>query len=108
MLLRILLITSIAILTNDSRHRFQKKSVAVSLSKHLSIALTGLIIPTALSMATTPHTATENVLKQSRGVSVVLLSLYGLYLYSEWRVYSLLGLLNLVNSDDGKKVGKAS
>ncbi|CZR60434.1 uncharacterized protein PAC_10330 [Phialocephala subalpina] len=104
MLLRILLITSIAILTNDSRHRFQKKSLAVSLSKHLSIALTGLIIPTALSIITTPDNT--NVLKQSRGVSVVLISLYGLYLYSEWRVYSLLGLMSLVDSKDDKKVGK--
>ncbi|TVY24145.1 Ca(2+)/H(+) antiporter [Lachnellula hyalina] len=104
MLLRILLITSIAILTNDSRHRFQKKSVAVSLSKHLSIALTGLIIPTALSMVTSPNTT--DILKQSRGVSFVLLGLYGLYLYSEWQVYSLLGLMNLVDSKDDKKVGK--
>ncbi|TVY58430.1 Ca(2+)/H(+) antiporter, partial [Lachnellula suecica] len=102
MLLRILLITSIAILTNDARHRFQRKSVAVSLSKHLSIALTGLIIPTALSMVTVPSN-TGNVAKQSRGVSIVLLCLYGIYLYSEWRVYSLLGLLD---SKDEKKVGK--
>ncbi|TVY35007.1 Ca(2+)/H(+) antiporter [Lachnellula subtilissima] len=104
MLLRILLITSIAILTNDARHRFQKKSVAVSLSKHLSIAVTGLIIPTALSMVTSPNTT--DILKQSRGVSIVLLGLYGLYLYSEWQVYSLLGLMSLVDSKDDKKVGK--
>lgn len=104
MLLRILLITSIPIITNDSRHRFQKKTLAVSLCKHLSIAVTGLVIPTALSMATSP--STTDTLKQSRGVSVLLLGLYCLYLYSEWRVYSLLGLMSLVDSKDDKKVGK--
>lgn len=102
MLLRILLITSIAILTNDARHRFQRKSIAVSLSKHLSIAITGLVIPTALSMVSDPSSSGD-IAKQSRGVSIVLLTLYGIYLYSEWRVYSLLGLLD---SKDDKKVGK--
>lgn len=90
MLLRILLITSIAIVTNDRRRRFQKKSVAVSLSKHLGISVTGLLIPTALSFVTTPSAADIN--KQSRGVSILLLFLYGLYLYSEWRTYALLGI----------------
>jgi Ca2+:H+ antiporter len=104
MLLRILLITSIAIVTNDSRHRFQKKSLAVSLSKHLGIAVTGLIIPTALSLvSTTNH---SNIAKQSRGISIVHLALYCLYLYSEWRVYSLLGLGALMDSKDKKKALK--
>jgi len=89
MLLRILLITSIAIVTNDRRRRFQKRSVAISLSKHLGIAVTGLLIPTALSMTTTPNSSDFN--KQSRGVSILYLILYGLYLYSEWRTYALLG-----------------
>ncbi|PQE14368.1 ca2+:h+ antiporter protein [Rutstroemia sp. NJR-2017a BBW] len=90
MLLRILLITSIAIVTDDRRRRFQKKSIAISLSKHLGIAVTGLLIPTTLTMATSPTASDIN--KQSRGVSVVLLSLYCLYLYSEWKTYVLLGL----------------
>lgn len=102
MLLRILLVTSIACVTNDARHRFQKRSIAVSLSKHLGIAITGLLIPTALSMVTAPDTT--DVVKQSRGVCVVLMSLYGLYLYSEWSEYSLLGLQN---SESIKKRGKA-
>jgi Ca2+/H+ antiporter len=73
MLLRILLITSIAIVTDDRQRRFQKKSIAISLSKHLGIAVTGLLIPTTLTMATSPTASDIN--KQSRGVSVVLLSL---------------------------------
>jgi Ca2+:H+ antiporter len=89
MLLRILLVSSIAIVTNDRRHRFQKRSVAVTLSKHLSIAVTGLLIPTALSMATTPNTT--KIDKQSRGISIIFLILYALYMYSEWRTNSLLG-----------------
>ena len=101
MLLRILLVTSIAIVPNDSRHRFQRKSIAISLSKHLAIAVTGLIIPTALSMVTSP--VTSDISKQSRGVSFVLLILYCLYLYSEWKTYSLLGLQL---SSDKKKQGQ--
>jgi Ca2+/H+ antiporter len=102
MLLRILLVTSIACLTNDTRHRFQKRYIAISLSKHLGIAITGLLIPTALSMVTAPN-ATD-IVKQSRGVCVVLMSLYALYLYSEWSEYSLLGLQS---SESKKKRGKA-
>ena len=101
MLLRLLLVTSIACVTNDDRHRFQKRGIAISLSKHLGIAITGLLIPTALSMVTAPD-ATD-VVKQSRGVCVVLICLYGLYLYSEWSEFSLLGLQS---SDDKKKRGK--
>jgi Ca2+/H+ antiporter len=101
MLLRLLLVTSIACVTNDDRHRFQKRGIAISLSKHLGIAITGLLIPTALSMVTAPD-ATD-VVKQSRGVYVVLICLYGLYLYSEWSEFSLLGLQS---SDDKKKRGK--
>lgn len=52
-------------------------------------------------MVTSPNTT--DVLKQSRGVAIVLLVLYGLYLYSEWRVYSLLGL---IGSKNDKEVGK--
>jgi len=55
-------------------------------------------------MVTSPNTT--DILKQSRGVSFVLLGLYGLYLYSEWQVYSLLGLMSLVDSKDDKKVGR--
>jgi len=102
MLLRILLVTSIACLTNDSRHRFQKRSIAVSLSKHLGITITGLLIPTALSMVTAPNTT--DIVRQPRGVCIVLMILYGLYLYSEWSEYSL---LCLQSSESIKKRGKA-
>ena len=102
MLLRILLVTAIACLTNDSRHRFQKRAIAISLSKHLGIAITGLLIPTALSMVTAPN-ATD-IVKQSRGVCFVLMTVYVLYLYSEWSEYSLLGLQN---SESIKKQAKA-
>lgn len=59
------------------------------MSKHFGMALTGLLIPTALSMTTPPGSSDVN--KQSRGVSILYLILYGLYLFSEWRTYALLG-----------------
>jgi len=91
--------------TDDKRRRFEKRSVAVSLSRHLGIAITGLLIPTALSMAITPNA--KDVNKQSRGVSVVLLSLYGLYLYSEWRTYTLLGFQLAESREAAKEAREA-